>query len=261
MKKAIFLFLVLILNQFEIAQAQTAKNFNVKDCKGISHDLFTELDSGNIIVMVWVMPCATCTEPAIASYIEVDDFRMKKSAKIKYYLVDDFANTDCSSLTSWAKNNGIDAPDAVFVDAAIDMMDYGSLGMPKVLVLCGKMHEVIFQQDDALNVANFTKALDDALICKSTVGMEDLSVSNFKIIPNPISGSSITVDYNLSQDAETEFKIVNSLGQMVMESRTEHLLSSDHSLSFDNLIIKTGIYFLEIKQNNIMVRLKFVVTE
>jgi hypothetical protein len=261
MKKWIFLFLILFLKQFNTANAQVAKNFNVKDCKGVSHDLFTELDSGNIVVLVWVMPCATCTEPAIASYIEVDDFRTKKSAKIKYYLVDDFANTDCSSLISWAKTNGIDAPDAVFVDAAIDMKVYGNLGMPKVLVLCGKTHEVIFQQDDALNVANFTKALDDALICKSTVGMEDIRVSNFNIIPNPISGSNITIDYNLNQDAETEFTIVNSLGQMVMESRTEYLSLSDHSLSFNNLNIKMGIYFLEIKQNNQRVKLKFVVTE
>jgi hypothetical protein len=253
--------LMLFLKQFDTANAQVAKNFNVKDCKGVSHDLFTELDSGNIVVLVWVMPCATCTEPAIASYIEVDDFRTKKSAKIKYYLVDDFANTDCSSLTSWAKTNGIDAPDAVFVDAAIDMTDYGNLGMPKVLVLCGKTHEVIFQQDDALNVANFTKALDDALICKSTVSVNNFGTSNFKISPNPIIGSNIKVDYNLNKDTETEFTIVNSLGQTVMNGKTEILSKGNNSLSFNNLAIKTGVYFLETKQNNQNTRLKFVVTD
>ena len=189
--------MILLYQQFGTVHAQTATNFNVKDCKGINHDLFTELDSGNIIVLVWVMPCATCTEPAIASYIEVDDFRAKKSAKIKYYLVDDYANTSCSSLTSWAKNNGIDAPDAIFVDKAINMMDYGSVGMPKVLVLCGKTHEVIFQQDDALNVANFKKALDDALICKNTVGIEEIKASIFTINPNPIKGSSLSLNYSV----------------------------------------------------------------
>ena len=51
------------------------------------------------------------------------------------------------------------------------------------------------------------------------------------------------------------------MGQAVMEPRTALLVEGSNSLSLNNLNIKSGIYFLEIKQNNQLARLKFVVTE
>ena len=110
-------------------------------------------------------------------------------------------------------------------------------------------------------MANFKKALDDALICKNTVGIEEIKASIFTITPNPIKGSSLSLNYNVKQNTASGLTIVNSMGQAVMEPRTALLVEGSNSLSLNNLNIKSGIYFLEIKQNNQLARLKFVVTE
>ncbi|HRD39909.1 MAG TPA: hypothetical protein PLC65_14870, partial [Bacteroidia bacterium] len=71
-----------------------------------------------------------------------------------FYLVDDYANTSCPTLTSWALTNGM--PNAiVFSNSAIDMYDYGSTGMPKIVVIGGANHQVFDNQNNSLNVTQF----------------------------------------------------------------------------------------------------------
>src|SRR5262245_353846 len=135
MKKSILLIAVLFLSV--ISFAQTATNFTCNDCSGNSHDLFSELDAGKVIVLCWVMPCGTCTSPALTSYNVVQSFQASYPNQVYFYLIDDYANTTCTSLNSWGTSIGAPPSSSSlrFSNAAIDMTNYGATGMPKIVVV------------------------------------------------------------------------------------------------------------------------------
>ena len=91
-----------------ISNAQTAADFTALDCNGVSHNLYTDLGAGKVIVVTWVMPCGSCIGGAASAYNAVQSFATSNPGKVFNYLVDD-AGSSCSSLASWAMANGIDA--------------------------------------------------------------------------------------------------------------------------------------------------------
>ena len=124
-----------------IAFAQTATDFTANDCDGTSHNLFTELNSGKVIVICWVMPCSACKGPALTTQNVVNSYLTSHPHTVYMYMCDDYANTTCTSLDSWRNNNGITSA-TLFSDAAINMADYGGNGMPKIVVIgeIGRAH-------------------------------------------------------------------------------------------------------------------------
>lgn len=56
MKKLLLAFSQLLLSGFMAFGQTTATDFTVNDCGGTSHNLFTELDAGKVIVLCWPMP-------------------------------------------------------------------------------------------------------------------------------------------------------------------------------------------------------------
>ena len=55
MRKSILLSLS-ILFAVAIFSQEYATDFTVEDCDGVTHNLFSILDEGKVVVMVWVMP-------------------------------------------------------------------------------------------------------------------------------------------------------------------------------------------------------------
>src|ERR1043165_5686641 len=106
MKHFLFTALLLLFG-LSLAVAQTtATNFTATDCNATSHTLFTELDAGKIVVLVWVMPCAACISDAKAAFDAVGSFASSNPGKVVFYLSDDIGDAGCSTLNSWASTNG-----------------------------------------------------------------------------------------------------------------------------------------------------------
>jgi hypothetical protein len=174
---------ILLLMFVSGAYSQTASNFTVKDCAGKMHDLYSELDSGKVVVINWVMPCGACVPASLTTFSVVQDYQLTNPDKVRYYLVDDLANTSCSSLNSWAAINHINPP-ASFSDAAIDMLDYGTQAMPKVVVLAGGNHHVFMVADAVLEAADLQASINAALV---TAAIPETEKENrwIRITPNP----------------------------------------------------------------------------
>src|SRR3990170_3524731 len=81
--------------------AQTATNFNCNDCNAVNHDLFTELNSGKVIVLCWVMPCGACSAPAQSAHNIVQSYSVSNPGQVLFYLCDDFGTTSCPTMNSW----------------------------------------------------------------------------------------------------------------------------------------------------------------
>lgn len=127
--------------------AQTATNFTEDDCEGISHTLFDELDQGKIIVIAWVMPCASCSYFGSSAYDAVQSFNESHPGIVEFYLTDDYANTSCSNISNWGTSNNMEHHTA-FSSTAINMSDYGTDGMPKVVVLAGAEHRILYNENN-----------------------------------------------------------------------------------------------------------------
>jgi hypothetical protein len=177
MKK--LLLLIILFAALGSSQAQTATNFTCNDCSGVSHDLFSECDAGNVVVLCWVMPCNSCVGGALTCNNVCQSF----PNNVLFYVIDDYGNTNCTSLNSWATSNNI-TPTATFSNASIDMLDYGSTGMPKAVVIGGPNHTVFYNANNSFNGTAIQTAINQAMTA-TTIKEEDMTVSSISVYPVP----------------------------------------------------------------------------
>jgi hypothetical protein len=174
--------LLLMLIGFGLSsRAQFAVDFTANDCSGNTHHLFSELDSGKVIVLTWVMPCASCQSATSSAASLISGLG---NARVKHYVADDYANTSCATLQTWLNSISV-APHAVFSSSSIKMSDYGTAGMPKTVILGGgTQHLVYLNANGNLLTRDFLTALNTAL---SVNHVSDIVEKSFYLYPNPAS--------------------------------------------------------------------------
>ena len=259
MKKTLMIILA-ILTTLGFAYAQTtATNFTTNDCNGDPHNLFDSLDAGNVIVIAWVMPCAPCATYAGFASDAVQSFATSHPGRVKYYLVDDYGNggqNSCSYLTGWAANYNI-TTDAIFANplSVIDMNDYGTTGMPKVVVLGKNTHTIYYNQNDnkttQIGVENAI-----TLALTPSVGIDEQAENNLNLTayPNPTNGI-INVEY--SSKIPVQFNVINMLGENVFSQNTNNTKKTTIDLSNLN----KGLYFLQMVTDSKTTSLKFTLNK
>ena len=250
--KKFYLLLVVLCISTKILSQTTATDFTVNDCDGNTHHLFSELNSGKVVVIAWVMPCPPCATHAISAYSSALNFETSHPNRVKYYLVDDFANTTCSALSSWASSNGLGST-TMFSEAAISMTDYGQIGMPKIVVLGGLNHQIYFNQNSS------TQGIDAAIIqaLQATNINDGISEIDIELFPNP-SSDFLNISYNLTSHSDLTIEIFNMIGQSSMDIINIHnTYKGTYKLDISNLPI--GTYFLKCNSNNICKVTKFTI--
>jgi hypothetical protein len=258
--KKLLLIAILTLSSVCLIAQTTATNFNAPDCAGTNHNLFDELDAGKVIVISFVMPCGSCIGPSIAASNKVKTYSTSNPGRVLFYLSDDFANTSCSSLTSWANTNGMSGV-PVFSNKAVSMDHYGTSGMPKVVVLAGKDHSILFNQDNTINATDLTAAIDKGLTLTPN-GISTNSIFDFKLelFPNPVIGNKINLNYSLEQSSDILLEVYNAIGskEIVLVSEKEAVGKHEHQLNLEKL--SNGIYFIKLSTSSASQTLKLIVS-
>ena len=251
MKKPILIILV-ILTTLGFGYAQTtATNFTTNDCNGISHNLFDELDNGNVIVIAWVMPCGPCATYTIPAYSAVQSFATTNPGQVSFYLVDDFANTNCATLTGWGNSNNMPL-NTTFSSSDISMSDYGTNGMPKVVVLGGSNHTIYLNENDnKINFAGVQGAINDAL--NVPLGIEQAESSHFQLLtfPNPVN-NILNVSYAKGKSETITFSVIDVLGKIVIQEK-------ELTTAIDVSSLNNGNYFLKVSSETNSESIPFVV--
>jgi hypothetical protein len=259
--KHFYLFVVSIL--IGIAGfSQTAVNFTCNDCSGVSHDLYTELDAGKVIVICWVMPCATCIPNAKTSYNVVSSYQTTYPNRVYFYMVDDYANTVCSSVNSWANTNAmpLSAYSLRFSDASIKMTDYGATGMPKIVVLGGANHDVFFNSTvNTFNSTNLQNAINSAL---AATAIEDMNsaFSNISLFPSP-SKNQATLSVTLTSRNDVKVELYNMVGKKVSDVFNNVLFTGNNQIQINTSDLANGIYFVKVSVADRNKILKMVVSD
>jgi len=259
MKKILLINTLLFFSMGIIFAQTTATNFTTDDCSGVSHNLFNELDAGNVIVIGWVMPCGPCATYTIPAYSAVQSFATSHPGRVHFYLVDDFANTACPTLVNWGNSNNMPL-NTTFSSTDISMSDYGTNGMPKVVVLGGSSHTIYYNENNAQ--PTFTGVLNAINVALAPPLAIEQSVSNkFKIstYPNPVN-NMLNVSYTKIQSSLINFTIVDVLGKVVLsiEEDTSYL-KGEATKSINVSTLDNGNYFMKISSEGAVESLPFVV--
>ena len=238
--------------------AQTAMDFTANDCNGNSHNLYTELNSGKVIVLVWVMPCGSCIGPALTAYNIVQSYA---SSNVVYYLIDDAANTSCTSLSSWASANGIGTNRITFSTSSIVENNYGGIGMPHVAVVGTSSHTLYFNalNSAAGNSAAIQSAINTAL---TATGIEPIPDNQYELSVSPSPASEkAKVSYSMKESAEVTLQVFNEVGQTVLKNEMGKQSAGDYSSDIDLSKVAKGIYYLRLTTGNASHTVKFSVSK
>ncbi len=190
--KKIFVSTALILIA-GLGKAQTtATDFTAIDCLGGSHNLFTELNNGKVMVLVWVMPCSGCVNGAKAADSARQSLAASIPAGVFLYLICSGPPNDCTTLQSWSSANHLGHP-TLFgnTNHEIDENNYGGFGMPHIVVV-GPDHAIYFNQKDSTGAGVY-----DAVQNAINVATNVKSISNslgFTVSPNPGS-NALSIQY------------------------------------------------------------------
>lgn len=228
-------------------QAQYATNFICNDCTGTSHNLFDELNAGKVVVLCWVMPCASCILPSLTTHSIVKGYETTNPGQVVMYIADDYANTNCTSLTGWVTNNGMgDA--TVFSNASIKMSDYGSAGMPKVVVVADYDHAVFFNANNSVNGDELKAAIDRAIDATITGTKNPVSENHptLHISPNPAT-DNCELTLMLPQAGDVKISLVNTNGVLCSSVNFQNLAKGTNVLMLPTIGIPSGIYLVKVE--------------
>ena len=257
--KKILLINTLVCFSVGIIFAQTtATDFTTNDCNGVAHNLFNELDAGNVIVISWVMPCGPCETYSLPAYSAVQSFATSHPGRVHFYIADDYGTTACGTLNNFASNMPVST---IFSSSDVNMSDYGAYGMPKVVVLGGNDHTIYYNQNDLhITFPGAQSAISDAL--SAPLAIEQPINNKFEIssYPNPVN-NVLNVSYTKIQSTIINFTIVDVLGQVVLKVEDNSSSSTEESIKSINVsTLNNGNYFLKISSEIVAESIPFVVS-
>lgn len=240
MKKNIHLLIVFMLcGSLAFAQT-TAVDFTADDCSSVSHNLFSELNAGKVIVVSMVHPCGSCISPSVSANNIVKNYATTNPGKVVFYLID--GNNSCSSLNTWATTYNLGTV-VQFSSSAVYNASYYNPGMPTIMVLSGANHAISFRQNNGLNSTNLTNAINAALLTSATE--EKNAEFQLSVFPNP-AVDKFSVSFVLKQKSDISFEIFNILGAKVKTIDPEKLSAGRQEVQINTENLSNGVYFLKL---------------
>ncbi len=162
----------------------TALDFTADDCDGMPHNLFSELDAGNAVILELVMMgCQPCVDAAHSITDNVLP-NVSDPARVKYYSIGYTNSINCTQINNWKNTNGF--THQVFAGMSAQTTYYGGMGMPTIVVLGGgSSHGVYYAElghSDSDNPA-IIEALNAGLAAANSVPEQLVTVAGAS--PNP----------------------------------------------------------------------------
>jgi hypothetical protein len=160
MKKTIYI-LLLLASSLTLRSQTTAVDFTLKDCNGVDHSLFTLLDSGNVVILVYEHECPSCLAGITnIKNVLTADFSVKKNVKVLY--LDNGANA-CNTTKKWIQKNNL--PEGLYFRYSNDFNSPYGEGMPVIVVVSGRSHKVFLKTSspEEATAAALKTAIENAL--------------------------------------------------------------------------------------------------
>ncbi len=247
MKKLFYSIMAFILIA-SVSKAQTtAMDFTKNDCDGVSHHLFSELDSGNVVIMEFIMTCSSCIAAGHAIETMMTDLEVQYPGKVRLYQIAYTNSYTCATMQGFKNTNNFSS--TVFDQGASLVAYYGGFGMPTVAIAAGTNHDVLlsnvgFGASDTAQAGTAIRAFF------TTLSASELpeSVASFTSFPNP-GNDFVTVQLNFKNNASVKVQMVDLSGKLVKEFFTENVNSGVMEKKIDVSSIAPGYYMLKATVN------------
>lgn len=214
----LILLFALLFNSY-ISESQTnAMDFTQDECGGGSHNLFSELDAGHVVIMEFIMlNCAPCIVGTNALESITAPYESSHPGRVRIYSFGFLDSYTCEQILAWKSNNSFTHP--VFNNGEEQVSYYGGMGMPTIVVTGTNEHKVFFKSigyssaiDDKIR-----QAIDSALLYNPAGLEEEIPSGGFRIFPNVFSDRINVVTGN--EFAGAELLIFDTFGRQVFFSR------------------------------------------
>lgn len=205
-----FLTTLFLLLAYSVSNAQTiAPDFTATDCNGDNQNLYTELDNGKTVIIIWVMPCIGCVDGTIAADDARENLSVQYPDSILLWIVDDGPPSNCGTLNNWVSNIGMQ-PQRTFGNYSneIDQDNYGGFGMPHIVVI-GPNKQIYYNEFNTQG-SGLEAAVENAINITTAIADIDKPLVSY-ISPNPASGS---LSVNATEELES-VSVISLTGQMV----------------------------------------------
>lgn len=243
----ILLLLAVVLMTYSATKAQTtAMQINGMDCNGVPHDLLAELDAGKAVLLHFFMPnCTACPPPALAIQAMANNIMTTYPGRITGYALPFQNSTTCEYTSSWVTSSGLPLY-APYDSGAIQVAYYGGFGMPTVVLLGGKDHQILFSTL-SFSMSDTTILREKILDLFNTTGVEELptGISSFKVLPNPAS-DILSVQLDINQPSAMKLEITDITGKQVAPIYTGEVIGVT-ALQYDISAIPSGNYFVKVQ--------------
>lgn len=243
MKKAVLAFALMFTFVISKAQQTTAMDFTMNDCNGNMHQLFTELDSGEVVILEFFMNCSSCIVAGQKITPMYNDLAAAFPGKVHFWAFAYNNTMTCTSAGNVINNNGINA--VPFDSGAAQVAYYGGFGMPTIAVVAGNQHSVLFS-----NVGfstSDTTAMGTAIrnFFLTGVGETNATVSHLATFPNPAT-ENVQINYTLTKNSDVTVQVVNTLGQTVRENSLGEVTAGAQTTTLSVADLEPGVYFVRL---------------
>lgn len=236
----------LLVCSFSFGQ-MVAPDWTLTDCASNNHNLYSILDSQEVVVMEFSHGCASCTNAASYLMNIKAQYDISHPGKVNWFFMD-YNGNDCPTVNGMIASYDFDA---AFINCDAQKDDYypSIFPMPAIVIAAGNYHTVIFQNNTWVNsdTADIKTAIDHFF---ATVGVEVENDINLTIYPNPVY-STLFVEVK----DQSGFRVTNMMGQ---EQEVKMIQVYDNGLLLDVSGLPNGNYILEIASVGRAIRRIFV---
>ncbi len=216
-----------------------AFNWTKQDCKGKTWNLYNQLDSNQVVAMVFGMGCTSCQDAAGFFTGLKNQYQIAYPGKFKALYLDFWGNTCGSTVLS----TGMDAE---FDSCQAELSMYCSvLPMTYLVIAAGPSHSVIFTFNKKFlfefsDTTAIKTAIENYL---NSVGVKEITTTTNKISisPNPAQNKITVTNKNATEDYSVTIR--NTKGELIKEKNIE--AKEQSTINIEELPVAE--YFITIK--------------
>ena len=257
MRKVYFLLLLLLPAAFMAISQTTAIDFKVKDCSGDSQKLYSIIDSGNVVILVYEHQCSSCiTGSKNLKAVIQSNYTTNKKIRLIYL---DNGGFSCSSVSTWITNNNLlKAP--IILYSGDYSSPYGS-GMPVIVITSGSSHHVFLKTISAAaaDTGSLHNGIKNALDALNGIDKADNKIPTMEIFPNPVIDGYLQFSINHISKEKLTVEILNINGELLSKLPSCNALEGLNQFRLQLPELKSGIYFVSIQSTDYRIIQKLII--
>jgi hypothetical protein len=227
----------------------TAMDFNILDCNGTQHHLYSDLDAGKAVIIEFFMnSCSPCVTAGQALESMKADLLSEYPGMVKAYTFAFNNSYSCTIVNNWVTNNGFTSVPSD--SGAAQVAYYGGMGMPTIVILGGGTnHSVLGSPYIGFSTSDTTTmAADIRAFLGGTSINDNLAANGLNVYPNP-ANTEMNISFTLEETSDVTIELVDVAGRVVATVLREKAMSGAITRTINTTAIAQGNYVIRINAN------------